>query len=86
MNVARPSVISVSVSNDGKKFKKVKELSFTKDEMFADKVSVNDIDFGTLKAKGRYVKIDFKNPGVCPEGNTRAGQKTWIQFDEIIIN
>ncbi|WP_306639774.1 glycoside hydrolase family 20 protein [Sanyastnella coralliicola] len=34
----------------------------------------------------RYVKVEAKNPGPCPEWHDAAGQPSWVFMSEIVIN
>ena len=38
-----------------------------------------------IKGKGRYIKIQAVNRGICPEWHVGAGDKAWIFVDEITI-
>lgn len=80
-----PAKITVSVSNDNKTFTPVAERSFTPEQIFREGIRIEDQLFDNLKTSGRYLKVDLKNPGKCPEGHTRPGQGTWVYVDEIIV-
>lgn len=80
-----PAKITVSVSNDNKTFTPVAERSFTPEQIFREGIRIEDQLFDNLKTSGRYLKVDLKNPGKCPEDHTRPGQGTWVYIDEIIV-
>jgi len=78
-----PTQINYQVSEDGINFKDVAQ--------FNPVVSQNDVDemleypctFDTLKA--RFIKVEAKGVGVCPEWHPAAGGKAWLFSDEIIV-
>lgn len=76
-----PKEADILVSNDGKKFKKVKTI--TGEQIKQAKGNV-DINIPTQEA--RYVKVVIKNLGTIPEGLPGAGGKAWLFVDEISIN
>ena len=80
-----PAKITVSVSNDNKTFTPIAERSFTPEQIFREGIRIEDQLFDNLKTSGRYLKVDLKNPGKCPEDHTRPGQGTWVYVDEIIV-
>lgn len=80
-----PAKITLSVSNDNRTYTRIAERSFTPEEIFREGVRIEDKTFDNLASTGRYLKVDLKNPGKCPEDHTRPGQGTWIYTDEIII-
>ncbi|MGL5262369.1 MAG: hypothetical protein ACRC9P_08295, partial [Bacteroides sp.] len=59
--------------------------TFTQEQIFNNTIQKEDISFDQLNTHTRYIKVEFKNPGVCPIGNPRAGAPNWIYFDEIIV-
>lgn len=85
MGVHIPAEIAISVSNDNKSFKQVAAKSFTHDEVFRTRTAIEDATFDNLATSGRYVKVEFTNPGKCPKGDFKEGQDTWVYFDEIIV-
>lgn len=80
-----PAKITLSVSNDNRTYTRIAERSFTPEEIFREGVRIEDKTFDNLASTGRYLKVELKNPGKCPEDHTRPGQGTWIYTDEIII-
>lgn len=86
MVVHQPSSVRLSVSTDNKSFVPVGEIVYGEDEIFANRTAVEDIVFEGLKVNARYLKLEMTNPGVCPAGDVREGQKNWMYFDEIIVN
>lgn len=84
MGVHIPKEITVSVSDDNKKFRSISSVSNSQAEVFRTRTAIEDVTFD-VNTSCRYVKIEFVNPGKCPEGDFKEGQDTWIYFDEIII-
>ena len=80
-----PAKITLSVSNDNRTYTRIAERSFTPEEIFREGIRIEDKTFDNLASTGRYLKVELKNPGKCPEDHTRSGQGTWIYTDEIII-
>jgi predicted alpha-1,2-mannosidase len=80
-----PKQVSVSISMDGKEFKKVKTIlnifsdkeygSFTQDFVFHFKIP--------LQAK--YVKIEAENYGKIGDWHLGAGNDAWLFVDEILV-
>lgn len=80
-----PAQITLSVSNNNGVFTQLSERSFTPQEIFREGIRIEDQTFGNLQSTARYLKVDLKNPGKCPEGHTRPGQNTWVYIDEVIV-
>ena len=85
MGAQLPKQITISASNDNKIFTQISEKHFTPEEIFREGIHIEDLLFDTTGATGRYLRIDLKNPGKCPEDHTRPGQDTWMYIDEVII-
>lgn len=85
MGVQMPARITVSISDDNRHFRQLGKQSFSPQEIFREGIRIEDQIFDTLDASGRYIKIDLKNPGLCPDDHTRPGQKTWVYLDEIQV-
>lgn len=85
MGVHQPAVVRLSVSDDNKTFRTVKELTIPTEEVFRHRWAIEDILLDGFKVKARYLKIDATNPGKCPVGDVREGQDVWMYFDEIIV-
>lgn len=85
MAVHQPSVIRLSVSNNKKDFRTVGEIVYTPEEIFENRTAVEDALFKGLGVKARYLKFEIENPGPCPAGDIREGQKTWVYFDEVMV-
>lgn len=80
-----PARITLSVSNNNGVFTQLSERSFTPQKIFHEGIRIEDQTFGNLQSTARYLKVDLKNPGKCPEGHTRPGQNTWVYIDEVIV-
>lgn len=72
-----PTDVKVLLSTDGKKFKPVSALVYTKD---------GQKGFSIDAKKARYVKIVAKNTPVIPDGKPGAGNPAWLFIDEITID
>ncbi|RMZ58573.1 beta-N-acetylhexosaminidase [Chryseobacterium nematophagum] len=69
---------TVFLSDNGKDFKKVSEIS--KDEIQKAKGKIK-INIGEQYSK--YIKIKIENAGIIPAGNPGADSKAWLFIDEI---
>ena len=86
MGVHRPAVLRLLISDDNKTFKAIAELAEKPESIFERGTQIKDLDFGTLNAAGRYLRIEAQNPGPCPKGHLREGQAVWMCFDELMVN
>ena len=85
MGVHIPALIKVSVSDDNKAFTCIAKKGHTPAEIFKEGTSIADEVFDGLSVRGRYVKMEMTNPGVCPEDHVRPGQNIWMYFDELMV-
>jgi len=85
MAVHKPVSIRLSVSNNGKKFVPAGEIVYAPEDIFRNRTAVEDAVFEGLDVNTRYLKLEMKNPGVCPAGDVREGQKVWMYFDELMV-
>lgn len=85
MGAQLPEQITLSVSDDNRTFQPIAERLYSAKEIFREGIRIEDQLFENLGASGRYLKVDLKNPGKCPEDHTRPGQNTWIYVDEVIV-
>lgn len=85
MAVHKPAVIRLSVSNDKKNYRQVGEIRYTREEIFENRMAIEDARFDNLGVKVRYLKFEVVNPGLCPAGDVREGQKIWMYFDEVMV-
>lgn len=80
-----PEIVSISVSEDGKSYDSIK--------IYDDDASVHIIAQRVVRYKAnmeptkiRYIKIEAKNIGLCPDWHSGAGSKAWLFVDEITVN
>ena len=85
MAVHKPAVIRLSVSNDKKNYRPVGEIRYSREEIFENRMAIEDARFDNLGVKARYLKFEVVNPGLCPAGDVREGQKVWMYFDEVMV-
>lgn len=85
MAVHQPSEIVVSVSDDNKTFRETARLRQSEDEIFREGTFREDKTLPIGNIPARYIRVEGKNPGVCPENHARPGQKTWVYLDEVIV-
>ena len=85
MAVHIPATIKVLVSDDDKNYTCVARREHTSEEIFKEGTFITDEVFDNLSVKGRYIKMEMTNPGVCPEDHIRPGKNIWMYFDELIV-
>lgn len=85
MGVHYPKSITLSVSDDNVKFKKIGELDFTEKEIFKRGIYTDELTFDGLSSRGRYIKFEISSPGKTPDFHHRAGQGVWLYFSEIEV-
>ena len=85
MAVHQPSEITILVSEDNKNFREVAHFNQSKGEVFREGTFIEDKTLSLGNISARYIRIEVKNPGVCPPEHARPGQKSWVYIDEIIV-
>lgn len=83
--VAMPSEVELLISDDGENYRTIAKGKTPEEKVYAKQVTRHDLEFGSLKEKGRYLKFKARNPGRIPEGYARAGTPAWLYFDEVIV-
>lgn len=80
-----PEWVEYSVSKDGENFEVVKRES---SEVCSDKSNsqIKTFKCEIDKREVRYIRVQAKNIGKCPDWHVGAGSKAWIFTDEIVIN
>ena len=78
-----PSTVEFFVSDDGKQFRSVGQV--THQVALDDEDAVLQELAVRPRCEARYVKMVAKNIGVCPDWHPGAGQPAWIFCDEFII-
>ncbi|RNA62771.1 beta-N-acetylhexosaminidase [Chryseobacterium nematophagum] len=69
---------TVFLSDNGKDFKKVSEISKEEIQKAKGKIKIN-----IEKQYSKYIKIKIENAGIIPAGNPGADSKAWLFIDEI---
>jgi hypothetical protein len=79
-----PLQVEVSISNDGKSYKKVGTLKNTLPENLEGSITKNfELKFPAEQV--RFVKVIAQNRKTCPIGHLGEGEPAWIFTDEISI-
>ncbi|MCK4817564.1 discoidin domain-containing protein, partial [bacterium] len=80
-----PVSVEFAISEDGKNFK---ILSTHENDVSPKQEGALIKEFTTdfNKTNARYVRVKAKSVGVCPAWHSRAGRKSWLLIDEVIIN
>ena len=81
----RPSSISLSLSVNGKDFIPACSTRWSDEEVFCEGNFREDVVFSFIPCPARYVRIQARHPGLCPEGHIRSGQLSRYCFDEIAV-
>jgi hypothetical protein len=79
-----PKGLRISVSSDGKNFKKVKEAAYP---VAADQTQPSNKIFseGFPETQARYVKVEVLSVLKNPKWHPNAGQPCWVFVDEILV-
>jgi hexosaminidase len=78
-----PRSIEIWVSDDGENFRSVGKKAIEADQLRG--ISVENVEFATPGAKGRYLKLVAQNYGTIPDDAPGAGNGAWLFLDEIIV-
>lgn len=79
-----PDEVSAEASNDGKIFT---SLGTAKNQSKAEdqERKIQNFTIDTHGVKTRYIKINAKNIGECPDWHAGAGNPAWLFIDEIVV-
>jgi len=79
-----PTEVHFQLSKDGNDFFSIKKF---KEETIADpSYKVKDYVSTFSQREARFVKVNAKNIGICPEWHPGSGNRGWLFVDEIVIN
>jgi len=82
--IFRPEEVEFLISEDGKNFKSIARISSPLPLNDSNKQPIlYSTSIKPLKA--RYVKVQARNIGICPEWHKGTGGKAWLFADEIIV-
>ncbi len=79
-----PQSVIYSISDNGKDFVLVGEIKNDSPQN-ENTPLVKSFETETKNISGRYIRVNAKNIGVCPEWHKGAGEKAWIFIDEIRV-
>jgi len=79
-----PEYVEYSFSKDGKSWISLGKMKHKVDQK-TDEIKFLDFDLKFEKMKIRYVKVEAKNMGQCPDWHPGAGGKAWIFVDEVVV-
>jgi len=79
-----PRQVKVMVSEDGENYQQVSLTNFKDPQKYENKL-IKPVTVKLRKAKIRYIRIDARSIGKCPDWHSSAGQKAWLFIDEIIV-
>ena len=78
-----PEFVSFSISKDGKRFKKIEQLTH---DIPLREYEPTIINFtAEVNQEIQFIRINAKNIETCPEWHPGAGNPAWIFIDEIVI-
>ncbi|MGH2665790.1 glycoside hydrolase family 20 protein [Flavobacterium sp.] len=75
-----PKSIEILTSENGKDFKKIKQISLLEITEMKGIISVN-----FSKEKAKFIKVIAQNAGKIPDGKEGAGADAWLFVDEIMV-
>ncbi|WP_185969019.1 endonuclease/exonuclease/phosphatase family protein [Carboxylicivirga sp. M1479] len=81
--VATPSMIEISISNDGITYKKIHTASYQ--ASFDESQSQHHLLHMPFKARARYLKISVYNAGLLPATHSAKGNPSWLLIDELVV-
>ena len=81
----RDELASTLADNLNKRFKKHQAAYFLSGESGAP-TEVKDFVSTFSQREARFVKVNAKNIGICPEWHSGSGNRGWLFVDEIVIN
>ena len=79
-----PKKIAIFSSNDGKKWKELREMNNLDNSKKRGKF-IKKISFDNLNFESRFIKIKAENYGELPSWHEAAGSESWLFVDEVII-
>lgn len=79
-----PEEVMVSLSEDGHSYQPISHLTAEARKQ-NEHAEIRRFESAVKNASARFVKIEAKNIGSCPEWHPGAGGKAWLFVDEIII-
>ncbi len=86
MGIHLPKNVQIDGSEDGKSFKTLLEKSYTMSNCFQNGLFRQTENYDFPKCRIRYLRLSVQNPGLCPQGHVREGQKSRMAFDEVIVD
>ena len=79
-----PIAVEFAVSEDGKDYAVI-STSANDISPLDPEPQIKEFSAALAGRKARFVRVQARNIGVCPEGHPGAGNKAWLFADEIII-
>lgn len=79
-----PAQVAVSVSADGVKYDKMIILS-SKIPLTQRGPLVENYVAGFGQATARFIRVEARNIGVCPDWHSGAGKEAWVFIDEVVV-
>lgn len=80
-----PTGLTVYTSQDGRQFKRVKNITLPKEEPNTN-VSIAFFDMEIPPTKAKYIKLEVKSQLKNPAWHPNPGGKSWVFIDEIVLN
>jgi hexosaminidase len=80
-----PRYVRFLVSEDGSRFNELAQVENSVPPEEKEAV-IREFKKSFPELRTRYIKVQAKNIGVCPEWHSGAGQPSWIFADEISVN
>jgi len=79
-----PNEVDFQISKDGINFTTLEKF---KEKTFMDPaLKVKDYVRTFSQREVRFIKVNAKNIGICPEWHPGSGNRGWLFVDEIVIN
>jgi hexosaminidase len=79
-----PSAVEFAVSEDGKDYAAI-STSTNDISPLSPEPQIKEFSAELTGKKARFVRVQARTLGVCPDGHPGAGNKAWLFTDEIIV-
>ncbi|MBC5775490.1 family 20 glycosylhydrolase [Pontibacter sp. KCTC 32443] len=83
-NIFLPTKVEFAVSEDGKNYKSVKNITNTTDPLKGG-IFTQNFSAGFDPLKARYIKVTARNIKVCPPKHRSAGKTAWLFVSEVVV-
>jgi len=82
-----PTKLIMEVSEDGKTFEKVYDYANDEPQKLTEAISIKEFteEIDVKSRNVKYIRLKAEQLGKCPSEHPKAGERTWLFLDEIIV-